>query len=136
MLQFKGLIFNIYLVFILIWPRRTKLIANPQLMENIAVKPAINESFNHNKLRSLIRITTIKLILYIIFDFELLKNKNNSSLTIMDGKYKITNLKLIMEIYILKLAIIIINGQNHGIWSINQIGSYKTEMILILLTNI
>ena len=70
-LQFLGLIFNLYFVFILSYN------ISPYFTTDR------NSSQNHNKFKN--KIVILLLILYILFDLDLLLVPNNVEITIKDG---------------------------------------------------
>nr|NP_150359.1 NADH dehydrogenase subunit 2 [Rhizophydium sp. 136]AAK84289.1 NADH dehydrogenase subunit 2 [Rhizophydium sp. 136] len=145
-LQFLGLIFNLYFVFIFTEANLTSKLAKKTKAESTQLEDSshlnfstiINKTHNHNKIKFLNKIAILLLILYIFFDLQLLLNSKeivgSNQLTIMDGIYKINEVRLGLEIFLLVLAIMIINAQTNYYY--NKSNTMFSEKNLILLTNI
>jgi NADH-ubiquinone oxidoreductase chain 2 len=140
MLQIMGLVFNIYIIFLLI-------VSNTYSFNNIykfvltSKEKLYSITQDNNKMKSINRIVQLLMILYILFNLQFIfaidtceLNGSIIELSIMDGIYKINKTKLIIELFIFLIAYLIIIAQNYYYY--NQTNSTFSEIYLILLTNI
>lgn len=139
-IQILGLIFNIYLVFLLI-SKNNKINNYNQNKSKIATNTTFltfsqlqHTSQDINRLKILNRIGILQLICYSLFEIDTIISFGLFDLTIMDGLYKITSFKSMIILFILILAIIIFISIRKDHDTVNN--STSSEQYLILLTNI
>lgn len=99
-IQIKGLIFNLYLVFLIVSMKsNSNLHVATMGTSTSSFSALLNRSQDHNKLRFLSKIVLILLLLYIIFDKQLLTGKN-FEISLMDGCLRLNKLNITLEIFI------------------------------------
>lgn len=142
-IQIKGLIFNIYLIFIILTSSKKSIEQDKFNLSKIEIN--INKfSFLHhlnednNKLLFLCRLTIILLISYSLFEIDFLKVSNNLNyileINILDGIFKLNKFKSIIILFLIFIAIIIFYSQMYYLF--NNTTKKTGEIYLIKLTNI
>jgi cytochrome bd-type quinol oxidase subunit 2 len=115
-IQIFGLIFNIYLVFLLISKNNNININNNlnntplplTFFNRITSNWVLHTSKDTNRLKILNRIGILLLICYSLFEIDTIKSLGSIDLSIKDGIYKITTLKSMIILFIICVAIIIL----------------------------
>lgn len=142
-IQILGLIFNIYLIFIIITSTKKNIVKEKFNLNNTNINinkfsflQHLNE--DHNKLLFLCKLTIILLISYSLFEIDFLMTSNNIKdildINIFDGIFKINKLKSIIILFLIFLAIIILYSQMSYLY--NSTTKKTGEIYLIMLTNI
>ena len=153
-IQILGLIFNIYLVFLLTSRKshKTSSHSNVNKLQSellIAGYTNFHTSQDKNRLKTLNRIGILQQLCYCLFELDFIlaglsplqakspsgtNSLNQIELSLKDGIYKINSLISTFIIFILLLALVIFLAQNHYYNPASD--STPSEQYLILLTNI
>lgn len=134
-LQILGLVFNLFLVFIIIsYSNLNKFISRAEgdyeKLNNVS--PILTNGMARNTL-TLKRISILLIQSYIIFNINFL-GEINTDLQVQDGKIKITETSILKTSFLFIVSILILFNQSN-INKVNDKGG-KTEKYIILLTNI
>lgn len=130
-LQIQGLIFNLFLVFIII-----SYSARGQFNSSLNFNPieGLTPTLSNGKVRNTLTLKRISILLiqsYIIFNLNSLGPAVANNISFLDGKIKINETNILKTTFIFIIAISILLNQGN----LKNNGS-KTEKYIILLTNL
>jgi len=136
-LEILGLIFNLFLVFIIISYTTLNKIETSAALGNMNKLADISPILTNGKVRNTLTLKRISILLiksYIIFNVNFLVEFQNNNLSFLDGKIKMNETNLMKTTLVFIISIIILLNQSN----INKIkeGGSKTEKYIILLTNL